>query len=434
MSNYGNTATTNELLRISGFDIVIGAYTYTLPSATGTIALQATSGIYGSSNNIGADRTVTLSDGVTTDHNLTFASITEPNLLHLDATNDRVGIGILAPTEQLHIVGNALINGEEKLTGDLKFISTAALEADVIKIVQSPAVGVAASNITFDGTTGGLFAITDDKDGQLFGVADVSGNDIMYADADWLIRMGNPFQTGGVPLELSYNDITGDTTLKTKTIDVNLNSYIVTSTGVTANIDVTKSIIKVTSTTSADLLSLPNGVDGQKITITYAAEAAAADTVTITPTNLLGYTTISLNDLGDSVELIYDVNTTTWIILNVFNAVIFPIDNKIFHTLTEFGPSLVYQWDYSLGYNAQITMVSDRLLAEPINTSDGDYGTLVITQDAVGGWTLGLPASFKVVNSGAGAITLSTDPGAIDSISWVKHGSNFLVTVGVNFN
>ena len=107
---------------------------------------------------------------------------------------------------------------------------------------------------------------------------------------------------------------------------------------------------------------------------------------------------------------------------------------KAFHTLTEFGPSLIYQWDYLLGYNAQITMVSNRLLAEPTNVADGDYGTLVITQDGVGGWTLGLPPSFKVVNGGAGAITLSTAANAVDSISWVKKGSDFLVTLGLNFN
>jgi len=114
------------------------------------------------------------------------------------------------------------------------------------------------------------------------------------------------------------------------------------------------------------------------------------------------------------------------------NLIVEPL--KAFHTLTEFGPSLVYQWDYDLGYNAQITMVSDRLMAEPTNVADGDYGTLVITQDATGGWTLGLPPSFKVVNGGGGAITLSTAPNSVDSISWVKKGSDFLVTLGLNFS
>lgn len=91
-------------------------------------------------------------------------------------------------------------------------------------------------------------------------------------------------------------------------------------------------------------------------------------------------------------------------------------------------------WDYALGYNAEITLNSSKTLTEPTSVSDGDYGTLVITQDGVGGHTLTLPASFKVVNGGGGAITLSTAPNSVDSISWVKKGSDFLVTLGLNFS
>ena len=107
------------------------------------------------------------------------------------------------------------------------------------------------------------------------------------------------------------------------------------------------------------------------------------------------------------------------------------VQSKSFISLI--GSTLV-SWDYALGYNAQITMSLDRTLAEPTNVSDGDYGTLVITQDATGGWALTLPASFKVVNGGGGAITLSTAPNSVDSISWVKKGSDFLVTLGLNFS
>jgi len=93
-------------------------------------------------------------------------------------------------------------NGDFRINENLVYEATAVALADAIKLVQSTGA------ITWDGTTGGLFAITDDKDGQLFGVADVSGNDIMYADADWLIQLGNPFD---VPFEIVYNDTTGVT-------------------------------------------------------------------------------------------------------------------------------------------------------------------------------------------------------------------------------
>ena len=58
----------------------------------------------------------------------------------------------------------------------------------------------------------------------------------------------------------------------------------------------------------------------------------------------------------------------------------------------------------------------------------------MVIQGPVGGKTLTLPASFKVVNGGAGAITLSTAPNSVDSISWVKKGTDFLVSVGLNFD
>jgi hypothetical protein len=104
---------------------------------------------------------------------------------------------------------------------------------------------------------------------------------------------------------------------------------------------------------------------------------------------------------------------------------------KAFQTLTD---AANIAWDYALGYNAEVTLTASRILDVPTNVADGDYGTLVIAQDGVGSHTLTLPASFKVVNGGAGAITLSTAAGSIDSISWVKRGADFLVSVGVNFN
>ena len=51
-----------------------------------------------------------------------------------------------------------------------------------------------------------------------------------------------------------------------------------------------------------------NGVAGQRLIIIYNGETAGADTAIITPTTLLGYTTITLNAIGDSVELLFTAN------------------------------------------------------------------------------------------------------------------------------
>lgn len=93
-------------------------------------------------------------------------------------------------------------------------------------------------------------------------------------------------------------------------------------------------------------------------------------------------------------------------------------------------------WDYTLGYNACVTLSAKHTnytLAEPTGTEDGDYGTLVIDNDGTSITTLALPASFIVVNGGAGAITLTATPFAVDSLSWVRKGAQFLVTFGANF-
>jgi len=99
-------------------------------------------------------------------------------------------------------------------------------------------------------------------------------------------------------------------------------------------------------------------------------------------------------------------------------------------TLTD-AASIV--WNYALGYNAKVTLTANRALAAPSNMRDGDYATLQVIQGGTGSYTMSLPASFKVVNSGAGEVTLSTAVGAIDMLSIVKDGSTYLVTLGNSF-
>jgi hypothetical protein len=95
-----------------------------------------------------------------------------------------------------------------------------------------------------------------------------------------------------------------------------------TTTGTTSALSIAEYRVRLTSTTSADLASLPDGVNGQKVFITYVAEGAAGDKITLTPDNLFSYTTITFNDLGDSVELMWDSTTAAWLIVSVFNATI----------------------------------------------------------------------------------------------------------------
>jgi hypothetical protein len=72
-----------------------------------------------------------------------------------------------------------------------------------------------------------------------------------------------------------------------------------------------------------DAVTLNSGQeDGQELILVYRSETVAGDKVTITPSDgmLGGYTTITFNDVGDNIKLMWD--GSTWIILSVFNATI----------------------------------------------------------------------------------------------------------------
>jgi len=66
--------------------------------------------------------------------------------------------------------------------------------------------------------------------------------------------------------------------------------------------------------TGLDAVNLPNGNDGQKLTI-YVQQNNGTDT-TITPTTLLGATSITMNAAGDSVQLLYQTTGGIgWVII-----------------------------------------------------------------------------------------------------------------------
>ena len=102
---------------------------------------------------------------------------------------------------------------------------------------------------------------------------------------------------------------------------------------------------------------------------------------------------------------------------------------KAFQTLS-FG--LTSSWDVTNGVNAEVTLTGSGALSVT-NAENGDYGTLIIKQDGVGGHTLSLPSDFKVVNGGSGSITLSTGANEEDIISWTYNGTDFYASFGLNF-
>ena len=78
-------------------------------------------------------------------------------------------------------------------------------------------------------------------------------------------------------------------------------------------VNITSFATAFTSTAAGNALTLADGAQGQLKTIVYVAEAAGGDTGVLTPANLGSATTITFNNVGDSVTLQF-AGTDWWVI------------------------------------------------------------------------------------------------------------------------
>jgi hypothetical protein len=85
-------------------------------------------------------------------------------------------------------------------------------------------------------------------------------------------------------------------------------------------VNITTYTTEFTSTGTGDALTLADGASGQIKNVVYVAQTAGTDTGILTPANLGGYTTITFNDPGDSVQLQF-IGTQWWVI-SAFGAVV----------------------------------------------------------------------------------------------------------------
>lgn len=125
----------------------------------------------------------------------------------------------------------------------------------------------------------------------------------------------------------------------------------------------------------------------------------------------------------DVIQLVYDATNTK------YYAQPFVQNNSTVATLTD---AATVNWAYDINYNATVTLGGNRTLAIT-GVYAGAYGTLKVVQDATGSRTLTLPAGSKVVNGGAGAVTLTTTANAIDIITFYYDGTNYFWNVGLNY-
>lgn len=89
-------------------------------------------------------------------------------------------------------------------------------------------------------------------------------------------------------------------------------------------------------------------------------------------------------------------------------------------------------WDYSTTSNYDLTLEGDITLSIT-NVQNGDYGTIILRQDATGSRSITLPNNSLVANGGNGSVTLTSNGNAIDILSFVYDGTNFLWNTGFNY-
>lgn len=103
------------------------------------------------------------------------------------------------------------------------------------------------------------------------------------------------------------------------------------------------------------------------------------------------------------------------------------------------GSGVTINWNVSgqsSNYSSTLTATTTLNLT---NVRNGDYGTIILTQDSVGGRTInlgtvnGVSISHKVANGAGGSIVLTSNPNAIDLLSFTYNGSNMFWTVGNDY-
>jgi predicted outer membrane repeat protein len=101
--------------------------------------------------------------------------------------------------------------------------------------------------------------------------------------------------------------------------------------------------------------------------------------------------------------------------------------------------STLINWDVSGSSTNYEVILSGDVGLTLTNVRNGEYGTIIVTQDSVGGRNLtfgtinGLAGVHKVVNGGGGAPTLTSTASATDILSFTYNGSTMYWTVGNDY-
>jgi hypothetical protein len=185
---------------------------------------------------------------------------------------------------------------DETGTGALVFASTPTLVTPVLGVATATSVNKMA--ITAPATSSTLAV----ADGKTFTV----NHSLTLAGTD-TTTMTFPSTSATIARTDATNTFTGNQIFSNAIIGA------VQALSGPGAVNVTQLTTAFTSTGTGDALTLADGVAGQLKMIVYVAETAGADTGILTPTNLGAGTTITFNNVGDSVTLQF-IGTDWWVI------------------------------------------------------------------------------------------------------------------------
>jgi len=164
---------------------------------------------------------------------------------------------------------------------------------------------------------------------------------------------------------------------------------------------------------------------------TGSNNTAIGNQADVSSNNLSNTTAIGYNAKVSTSNTIQLGNTSVTNV-NTSGAMTAPIYASTPQTLVDGSP---ISWNPALGLNAGVTLVGNRTLNFSGTLPNGSYGTLVVTQDGIGGRTLTLPnTTNKVLGSASTTtITLSTAPNANDILNFYYDGTTCFWNIGQGY-
>lgn len=312
--------------------------------------------------------------------------------------------------------GDSLRDGGDKINDNFTELYTdlAAAESDIADKLDSV---VGGTNITIDNTDpqNPIISASGSAAGDVTAGANLGDNLLIRGDGAL-----KGVQNTGISIDDSDNVTNAGIDADNNTITNIANDEIKAG----AAIDASKIADGSVSNTEFEYL---DGVGSQIV--------GKDDTQTLTNKTLTDSTTFFADNSDATKKMQFQLSgvttaTTRTLTIPDESGTIELVKPKAFYTVSFVAGTST--WDVTNGLTAKITMTGNTTISIT-NVEEGDYGLLKVIQDATGSRLLTLPANSLVIDGGGGAITLTATANAVDILTWVYDGTDFIFNYGLNY-